>query len=208
MLGIELDDAPPISDLEKDAKRDDLLSTRDRCEAIMNDAFGGTYWKAVVDAAAPSQRRAAVLSCYRELLHDARARFVLQIPIRTASNRHLYHLFHATRSAHGYVAMKEAVDYAFKHGPIAGSAAAVMRFLVHSDMNAIERRVMEVFAGKTVHWTGDKLDKAVPSLRRFVLEETPVFPSELPALKARLAAFRDPGFRRTLVYSFPVDVVG
>jgi len=202
-MQFDIDVAEPPAPDPSTGSRPTSISNQAKCEAIMNDAFGSTAWKTKVDAAPKNGRRDVLRALYSDFLYSAGAKHVLAIPIRRASNQHVYHLFHATRSTNGYVTMKEAVDFALKHGPIAGSAAAVMRFLIRSDIGDIERRIQKTFAGRTVRWTRDKENPTMPSLREIVLEQTAAFPSELDELKRRLAQFRDPASKRTLVYTFP-----
>jgi three-Cys-motif partner protein len=185
------------------ARAAELEPTREACEAIMNDAFGNPDWRTRIDAAKPAERRQDILDLYSELLSDAGARYVLRIPIRNADNSHVYHLFHATRSPHGYVTMKEAVEGALNKAAVGGSVISTIRFLIRSDMAAVESRVRGNFAGQTVRWAEDENDKTAPSVRRFALQETPAFPSELVGLKQRLASLRVPGRGRTIVYRFP-----
>lgn len=203
-LDISFSEAQVAQHAASDAMRlAELQPTREACETIMNDAFGNADWRTRVDAVKPVNRRQEILDLYTELLHGAGARYVLRVPIRAAGNRHVYHLFHATRSAHGYVAMKEAVESALNRATIGASAVGTTRFLIRSDMAAVESRVRAKFAGRTVRWASDQKDGTAASVKRFALEETPTFPSEMGGLKQRLAPLRVPGLGQTIVYRFP-----
>lgn len=190
--------ADPRSAERLSSADDGFDATREACVAIMDSAFGGHHWYDAMLEARPSNRRQVALELYQQMLYDAEARYVVRIPIRDETNRHVYHLFYATKSAKGHRAMKEAVASALAHGPVQGSAAATIRLLLRTDLAAVERHVLTRHVGQRLHWTSDSAGRG---LKHYLLEETPIFPTELSALQQRLARFRVPG--RRVTYQFP-----
>lgn len=180
-----------------EARRDTAIP----CIEIMNAAFDGDQWFAEMQKVSAKRRRERALELYEEFLYKAGASHVLRIPVRSDANRHVYHLFHATKSKRGYRAMKEAVDAALKKAPVGITASETIRFQIRSNMHELERQVRKEFAGKTVRWGEDDKDKRQPSIKRFALEETPAYPSELNELRLRLAKLKTAD--KVWTYRFP-----
>jgi three-Cys-motif partner protein len=177
-----------------------LVGTKAAAVRILDAAYHGHAWYDQVCAVPESQRRAKFLALYESMLRGFGATHVLSLPVRNQRNHHVYHLVHATKSAAGYMAMKEAIEAALKRAQLTGEAVEKMRFLIRSDLASVERAIRAKFAGQSVRWS-DAGDRSVPSVRRFALQSTSAFPSELDLLKARLAELRAPG--RAILYRFP-----
>lgn len=170
--------------------------------AILDDAFGNHRWYDRIHAVAQGRQREEFLQAYEEfLVEDCKAERVLRLPVRSSTNHHVYHLFHASRSKYGYREMKKVVSSAITRGPVGGAAAETMRFLLRTDINEVAAKVRGRFAGLTVRWAPDRSNRRAANVQAWVLEETPAFPHELPELKARLESLRVPG--PTIVYQFP-----
>jgi hypothetical protein len=191
-----------LTETEQKAAEEEQQSRADAaipCIEIMNAAFDGEYWLEAMQAVPQAKRRERVLELYAQFLYDAGAARVLVIPIRNESNRHVYHLIHATKSKRGYRAMKESLDAALNRGPLTGSAADTIRFLLRSNLAEVEAVVRQRFAGMTVPWTSR--ERGQESIRLFALENTPIHLSELPAMRQRLNAFKTAD--RKWTYAFP-----
>lgn len=165
--------------------------TRPAAIRIMDSAFGGDSWRDDIQGVEPSQRRARVLELYQHVLRRLGATHVLPLPMRNDRDQLVYHLLHATKSAHGYTAMKEVISGALRRAPLTTDVVETMRFAISSDLDRVEERVRQKFAGRRIRWSAD--DSHVPTLRKFVLEETEAFPFELDELKKRLKKEKDPG---------------
>jgi three-Cys-motif partner protein len=182
------------------AKAEELEPTREACEEIMETAFAGWDWRSGVDAAPRAKRRQVIVDEYARMLHAIGAKYVLQMPIVRVKQRHVYHLFHATKSATGYSTMKSVVDTALRKSRSVGSAVDAIRYLVRSDMDAVEQSVRRALAGQLVPWSENG---SAPSVRNWALRNTPAYPVEMGALKDRLRDLRYPSAGRRLVYRFP-----
>jgi three-Cys-motif partner protein len=183
------------------AKAEELEPTREACEEIMSAAFADWDWQTPVGAVARSRRRQVIVDEYERMLRAAGGEYVLKIPIIGLKNRHVYHLFHATKSPAGYATMKDAVSTALRKSPRVGSAADAIRYLVRTDIDEVERLVRRQFSGQRVSWTGHG---DTPSVRRWVLQNTPTYPFEMTALKKRLSGLRDHTTGKKLVINFPL----
>jgi three-Cys-motif partner protein len=195
-----LDDAVPSIKGEATKSSEALALTGKNAEEILDAAFGGLPWRERIAAVPQSARRAEFVALYKEFLRDCDAPYVLPIPMRNTENQHVYYLIHASRSVHGYVTMKEAVSSALGRSQLGEHATNTMRFAIRSNLPAVVRDILTRFTGRTVPWT-----TAGPEggpLRDYVLQQTPVFPHEVPALHELLKAYRVPGVR-SIVYQFP-----
>ena len=178
-----------------------LEVTRVRAREILDDAFGGSDWFSRIEATPKVRRRSEFIALYGERLREWGAVRTLPIPIVSADGVHAYTLVHATKHLRGYEAMKEAVTKALKVSPLPAHVVDRMKSSVASDLEGVVSTVLSVFAGTTVRWTEDRANPKLPSLRRFILQETAAFPFELDELKVRLKPYRNSG--RVMSYTFP-----
>jgi three-Cys-motif partner protein len=172
-----------------------------RAVEILTTALGNTDWEKIIQSTPRHQHRQVFLELYTKFLKACGARYVLRIPVLNEDGGHVYHLIHATKSGKGYVAMKEAVEYALKHGPLPVDIVGSMRRSMRADLQLIEDGLRSRFAGKTVRWAEVRETPPSLSLRRYILEATACFPFELDALQKRLRDCRLSG--RTKHYQFP-----
>jgi three-Cys-motif partner protein len=168
---------------------------------ILNAAFDNETWLPAIEAAPKDDRRATFLRLYCDRLRDWGATHVLQIPVMDSDGVRAYTLIHASKSAKAFRAMKEAVGHALKNSPLAPEVVETMRDLIRVDTDAIVSAVLQRFAGNTVRWAEDPRNTQIPSVRRFVLEETEAFPFDAPELQAGLLPYKLSG--RAIAYSFP-----
>lgn len=189
--------APHPDDLEASEA---LAITAERAIEILDSAFGDSHWLERIRGTPERGRRAEFLRMYEEVLRGCGAPFVLSIPMRNDNNQHVYHLVHASKSANGYVAMKEAVSSALNHTDLDGRATDTIRFAIRSNLSSIASEIRTRFSGHSVPWTTASEDGYGP-LRDYVLQNTPAFPHEIKELHEKLRAFRAPG--KKIVYVFP-----
>jgi hypothetical protein len=127
---------------------------------------------------------------------------VLPIPVVDETGLHAYTLIHVTKSPKGYAAMKEAVAKALKDSPLPESVVQRMKESLASNMDDLQREVLDHFAGQEVRWAEAPADKRRSHVRQFALEQTTALPFELDELRRRLARFRLGG--RVIRYKFPI----
>lgn len=198
--GLSVENAEALA-REAAASREQLELTRASAIRIMNAAFGDDEWQARIESVPSAARRRSFLEEYSVRLRAWGASYVLPIPVVDATGVHAYTLIHATKSPKGYAAMKEAVTHTLAHSPLPDLIGERMRGMVASDLSFVEATVRVNFSGKKVRWAKDATNPRVQSVRTFLLEETPAFPFEFNAIKARLATFRVSG--PAIVYEFP-----
>jgi three-Cys-motif partner protein len=177
--------------------------TRERAIEILDCAFDGHGWFAVIDPLPAHERRKAFVQLYSDFLKNCGAQRVLPFPVIDADGSHRYYLLHASPSPKGYSTMKEAIEYALKHGPLGPDIAAMVRDELKCDVESVESLVRLNFAGAQIRWAEDPNNKLGPSVRAFALENTPMMPSQLDELKQRLATVRVPKTGNTVLYDFP-----
>jgi three-Cys-motif partner protein len=174
--------------------------TAARAVEILDAAFDVIPWRMRLEASPHAKRRAEFVHMYKDLLADCGARYVLPIPIRNNGNQHVYHLIHASHSASGLMAMKQAVSSALNKTDLDATAADTIRFAIRSPLRKIVGDIATRFAGRVMPWTKPNADGLQP-LGEYVLAETPVFPHEIAELKELLKRFKQKG--KSLVYQFP-----
>lgn len=174
-----------------------LTLTQERSTEILNAAFGSTEWGASIATTPPAERRAKVLSLYRDLLASFGAEFVLSFPVRKATGEHAYTLIHASKSIHARRTMQEAVTYALRHAAFMPEAVLeAMRDDLRTDLGPVVELIKARWAGQEVQWTPEG------GIRWFALDGATVWPFQLPELKALLKPYRRPA-RGPETYAFP-----
>jgi len=159
--------------------------TAARARAILCNAFGGDYWEAVISGvpSGPGRRRRFV-ALYRDLLAETGARYTTAVPVWDDGQQLDATLIHASRSPYGRSTLKEAVERAIKQCELPPQAKALIQLDLRTDLDEVVRSTGAQFAGQTIAWV-DK-EAGVPSVRRFVLQETEVFVHQLRDLKRKL----------------------
>ena len=178
-----------------------LEITKERAIEILDAAYGRQTWRAEVEKVPDVERRAKFRALYAEFLRTCGASYVLDIPVFNSEGEHVYTLIHASKSEHGYRAMKEAVAWALNHAPLPRAVVEAMRLRMSVPLDPVATLLRDQFAGITVRWAEAPDDKRAFSLKRYVLAETPVQVFQLADLEAVLKPFRQPG--RTRLYTFP-----
>lgn len=177
---------------------------RPRVGAILTSTLGDDSWKRIPLDGPTMQRLRALLDRYTIQLRSFGATHVLPMQIRKADGGRAYKLVHATKSAKGFVAMKEAYDSALRsvvrEDVFPETVADQLRKDMSVSATAVAAELSTRYAGKRrVPWT--ESSAGVPSLKRDVLERTAMLPSQASELKRHLTQFKDKG--STLTYSFP-----
>lgn len=158
-----------------------------RARDILDRAFGGDYWQREIDNTVPEQRQLRFVELYEDLLLRSCATHVLRFEVDTKQGRHKYFLLHASQDKRAFAAMKEAIDRANRKRERERETSSLSpELLINTDVNRVIEQLRAEYAGRRIRWAGEKYSD--PSVRRFAIDETPLFPRELPALKAALLA--------------------
>jgi hypothetical protein len=178
-----------------------LRSTQDASDRILSEALGpGTLKEA---ALVPEHaRREWLVRRYMRTLVDAGARYVLALPVRDASSQRVYQLVYATKSAVGLRTMKEAMDSALRSTSLPDESTELIRAELRGNEDAVVRELSSHFAGCEVRWTEEK-DRRTDTVKRYLLEQTAIFPMQFPAVLQRLGEAGLVAGRRSITLRFP-----
>jgi three-Cys-motif partner protein len=179
--------------------------TAARAREILDTALGGHDWQADIERfPLGARRRHRFVELYRELLADTGGRYTTVIPIWDADGQLDANLVHASRSPYGRSTMKAAVQTALRKSELPSKAKDLIRLDAGVNLEEVMRSAQQAFAGQTIRWAED----APVSARRFVLQETDIFPHQLEDLQRRI---RETGWmvpkhgREPLQISFPAQ---
>lgn len=187
--------------LEVERSNQALRATRDASERILAQALSAEAIPEVT-AADPDDRLRVLTRIFMQKLQHAGARHVLAFPVRNNHNARVYQLVYATKSKAGLRAMKEAMHAALRTSSLPDEARQAIELELSLHVESIVSDVVHHFTGQVVRWTGDKNRGDVVSVRRFLLEDTPVFPNQFKAVRAALV---DAGYaieKQPLVFQF------
>lgn len=162
-----------------------LHRTQESALRILGEILGE---EAVATAASiPRDERGAFFTeTFMRRLQAAGAQYVISLPVRKATNSPAYQLVFATKSAVGMRTMKEAMHTGISRSglpvEVKDAIVSAMKFNVEQLLDEVRRH----FAGQEVRWSLDY----TPSVRRYLLEETVVFPWQLSEVQAGLVEHR------------------
>lgn len=197
--------------LEEDAQRAraeaerslrSLRATQEASERILTEALGPGTSDAL--ASVPEgERREWLLERYMEALRAAGANYVLALPVRDASSQRVYQLVYATKSAVGLRTMKEAMDSALQNATLPEASKDLIRAELRGNEDAVVRELMRHFAGHAVRWTEGKDRAPLDTVKRYLLEQTAIFPMQCATVKERLQQAGLAVATRPLTIGFP-----
>ncbi|MCH7717395.1 MAG: hypothetical protein IH876_14785, partial [Gemmatimonadetes bacterium] len=104
-----------------------LQATKVAARRILSGALGPERVREL-DSTPPHLRDAKAVEMYIRLLVESGSRFVLPLRIRDESGNPKYHLVHASKSASGFQAMKEAMHSAFGKSTLPDDVLRKMSF--------------------------------------------------------------------------------
>ena len=177
--------------------------TRPAARRILDEAFGGTSWLSAIEGIPPEQRPLQFVRLYMQLLQRAGARFGIAIPVRDATNRRVYHLVYASKSAQGFKTMKESIATAIDASDLPARVRDAMVLDLNVDLPPIVAQIARAFAGLTVPWT-DSRDRRARSVRNYTLLHTGAFPQQCDAVRDAVASvYKTGGTLRNPWLTFP-----
>jgi three-Cys-motif partner protein len=151
-------------------------------ERILDTAFGGGWWRTIIDGTPDELRQAKFVELYEAMLERFGASHRLRFSIDTPDGRHKYFLIHASKNKRAYAAMKDAMHRARKTKAESAIAPSLLDHLItDTNVEDVATTIARQFAGKRVRWQGEH-----PSVRGFAIDDTPLWYHELEALKAEL----------------------
>lgn len=158
--------------------------TRPACRDYLHRALGGSDWEAKLDRIAPRLRSDAFLELFLDALLKAGAEHVLAVPMRAADGPRVYALVYASKSLKGLVTMKECVSFGLRSNNLPTEVSDRIRAELRSPVLLTVQTLEHNFPGRTIRWRDDA--SGAESVRRFVLEDTPMFDFQLEELQGAL----------------------
>lgn len=115
-------------------------------ESHLDDLYGCTHWRELIDIDDSEVRRAALYNLYGEKLREAGATQVIHFDIFD-ENRHKYSIFFASQHEIGADRMKAAIWKAAPNGDFAfrGSRTPTLELLVSPNFAPLKQQLMEKF---------------------------------------------------------------
>jgi len=178
-------------------------------ERIMDTAFGGNWWRPIIDETPEDERQSKFVELYDGLLETIGGTKRLRLSISTPDGRHKYFLIHAAKDSRAYAVMKNAMHRARKKREEVNLTPALLEHIeIGSSITSVADVLCRHFAGRRVRWQG-----VSPCVKDYAIDETPLWFDECDALKAELLRRRctdlnDKGKPQSpLSFTFPANPV-
>lgn len=196
-----MSDEPSQEQDESDAQR---LAGAQRSERILDAAFGSFNWRSVIsNTRRGHERREGLLSLYQDMLKSFGASQILRIPILNPQAHLKYDLIHASHHPKALGVMKEAAHSAWDKAEVGEIAVTLSREVAsRRDIQKGVAAILQQFAGLEVAWRAKS--RAIPSVHRFVLEHTALWPHNFDDLRRALKQYE----MRAGHYRFPANPGG
>lgn len=179
-----------------------LRATQEASERILTEALGPGALEEL-DTIPDDDRREWLVRRYMRSLFESGARYVLALPVRDASSQRVYQLVYATKSKVGLRTMKEAMDSALRNTTLPDESRELIRAELRGNEEAVVRELARHFAGRqAVRWTEEK-DRTSDTVKRYLLEETAIFPMQFSAVQERLEQAGFVATKKPLTLRFP-----
>ncbi|CAN5703021.1 hypothetical protein BH23GEM9_BH23GEM9_20220 [soil metagenome] len=152
-------------------------------ERIMDTAFGGDWWRPIIDSTHPDARQAKFVELYESLLERIGGTKRLRFSVDTPDGRHKYYLIHAAKDARAYAVMKDAMHRARNRLRSQEPGVSILEH-IESGPNVVPvaDQICHFFAGKQgVRWQGTS-----PNIKSYAIDETPLWYHECDALQVEL----------------------
>jgi hypothetical protein len=167
------------------ARNEALDLTRPSSKEYLVRALGGEDWVTELEGVPRAERTEVFLELFLRRLLASGAQHLLTIPIRNVDGAYVYTLVHASKSLKGFTVMKEAVSSGLRSGTLPQGICDQIRRDLSASVPVTIAALEQRFAGQTVRWTLPRGGKG-DSVRRFVLETTPIFDFQLEELQEAL----------------------
>lgn len=179
-----------------------LQATQAPSERILTEALGPGAIEEL-EGLPDEERREHLTRIFMRRLLSAGAAYVLSLPVRDEANQRMYQLVYATKSAAGLRTMKEAMDSALRNAPLPEESVESMWAELRGNEVAVAGELARHFSGREVRWTEKKDRGDADTVRRYLLEQTAIFPMQFDAVKARLEQAGYLSAKRPLRLRFP-----
>jgi three-Cys-motif partner protein len=179
-----------------------LRATQTASQRILAEALGADAI-AKLDATPTEERPRKLTQIYMRRLRESGAKYVVSFPVRDSRNAAVYQLVHASKSKQGLRTMKESMSAALNGSGLPDRVRAAIHYELAGNEREIVREVAERFAGRTLLWTQDKDRGRVETVKKYLLEETPIFPTQFARIKEELVKAGFQTLAKPLTFAFP-----
>ena len=168
---------------ERAAERAEALDlTRPGSRDALRRALGDIDLESELERIPVSDRPDAFLRLFIRRLIDSGAGYVLTLPMRDDDGHRVYSLVYASKSAKGFVTMKEAITTSLNSNVLAAEVCEMIRDDLRVSIPQLVDDLARRFAGRELRWTGDG------GLQSFVLQNTALFHFQKPELLEALTS--------------------
>jgi three-Cys-motif partner protein len=179
-----------------------LRATQAPSERILADALGPGVVQEL-EGVPDEARRERLTRMFMHRLLESGAAYVLSLPVRDEANQRMYQLIYATKSAVGLRTMKEAMDSALRNAPLPEESVESMWAELRGNELTVVHQLAHHFAAREVRWTQGKDRGEADTVKRYLLEQTEIFPMQFDSVKARLEQDGYVSAKRPLTLRFP-----
>jgi hypothetical protein len=135
-------------------------------------------------------------------LREGGAKYVISFPVRDSRNAAVYQLVHASKSKQGLRTMKESMHAALNGSGLPEAVRAAIHYELEGNELEIVRELAHRFAGREVRWTEGNDRGKVETVKKYLLEETPIFPAQFARIKEELARAGCQTSTKPLIFTF------
>jgi three-Cys-motif partner protein len=187
---------------EVERSTDALKATQAASQRILAEALGPDA-VAEVNATPADERPRKLTQIYMRRLREGGARHVISFPVRDSRNAAVYQLVHASKSKQGLRTMKESMYAALNGSGLPEEVRASIHYELSGNEQEVVRELARRFAGRELRWTIDNDRGKVETVKKYLLEDTPIFPTQFGKIKAELVAAGFQTSTKPLTFKFP-----
>lgn len=178
-----------------------LRSTQQASQRILVEALGPSAI-AEVDGVSADERPARLTQIYLRRLREAGAKFVISFPVRDRRSSNVYQLVHGSKSKAGLRTMKESMQSALNGSSLPLEVREAISFELRGNEDAATEEIRAHFKGKEIRWTVGNNRGDEVTVKKYLLEETPIFPGQFETIKQALIDAGQCTQRRPLTFNF------
>ena len=196
------EDAAERKRKEVERSTEALKSTQAASQRILAEALGPDAITEL-DATPVDQRPRKLTQIYMKRLREGGAKYVISFPVRDSRNAAVYQLVHASKSKQGLRTMKEAMSAALNGSGLPESVRAAIHFELGGNERETVGELARRFAGRELRWTEGNDRGKVETVRKYLLEDTAIFPTQFTKIKDELVRAGYQTSAKPRIFKFP-----
>jgi three-Cys-motif partner protein len=179
-----------------------LKATQAASQRILAEALGADT-VAELNATPADERPQKLTQIYMRRLREGGAKYVISFPVRDSRNAAVYQLVHASKSKQGLRTMKESMHAALNGSGLPESVRESIHYELAGNEAEIVKELAVRYAGRKLRWTLDNDRGKVETVKKYLLEDTPIFPTQFEQIKKELARAGYQTSTKPLEFTFP-----